>query len=70
MQCMKVMRQSVTVARYYNEPLCSRDGVDFVKAHGLSMPSFPVAALAHSPKKIRYLVKKCAISANKRAKIP
>lgn len=47
-----------TIARYRNEPLCSRDAVDYVKAHGMKMPPFMVAAALHSPKKIKWLVKK------------
>lgn len=46
-----------TVARYYNEFLCSTDAVDFVKSHGMKLPPFLVAAILHSPRKIKHLIK-------------
>lgn len=45
------------VARYSSDDLCAHDTVDFVKAHGMELPSFATASIIHSPQKIKWLMK-------------
>ena len=47
-----------TEARYYNDPLFAREAIDYVRKHGMTIPPFLVAAFLHSPKKIKWLIKR------------
>lgn len=47
-----------TEARYYNDPLFAKETIDYVRKKGMKIPPFLIASVLHSPKKIKWLIKR------------